>query len=332
MTILVTGGAGFIGTNLVRYLINLNKKVICVDNLSSGSKKNIKDLLKNPLFIFKKMDIEEMKPTDFDEYKIEEIYHLACPASPPYYQTDPIKTIKTCVIGTMNCLELAKAHNARILLTSTSEVYGDPKQHPQKESYRGNVNCTGPRACYDEGKRLAETLMFEYYRMYGVQIRVVRIFNTYGEYMDPDDGRVISNFINQALAKKPLTIYGDGTQTRSFCYVSDMVLGLVKMMAQDFIGPVNLGNPIEYTIEQLCITISSRLGTHLKTVNRMLPEDDPTRRKPDITVAKSKLNWEPKVGLAEGLRKTIAYYTKLRKQKILKKSNANKKRVQRAVN
>ena len=305
-TVLVTGGAGFIGSHLCDALIAKGNKVICVDNLFTGSKDNIKHLMDNPIFKFIEHDIIE--PLMIDDESIEEIYNLACPASPPHYQHNAIRTIKTNVIGTTNMLGLAKKHKAKILQASTSEVYGDPLEHPQKESYRGNVNPTGVRSCYDEGKRCAETLMFDYHRQNKVDIRVVRIFNTYGPRMDPNDGRVVSNFVVQAIQGKDLTIYGDGTQTRSFCYVSDMVDGIVKMMENDYVGPVNLGNPGEFTMLELADKVIKMTGTKSKKIFKELPEDDPKQRKPVITLAKEKLGWEPKIKLDDGLKKTIEYF------------------------
>ncbi|HOK40705.1 MAG TPA: SDR family oxidoreductase [bacterium] len=304
--VLITGGAGFIGTNLCRKLLEKNYEVICVDNLFSGQKENIKDLLNNPNFEFIRHDI--IQPILLE---VDEIYHLACPASPIHYQYNPVKTIKTNVIGTINMLGLAKRIKAKILLTSTSEVYGQPLEHPQKESYWGNVNPIGIRSCYDEGKRVAETLMMDYYRQNKVQIRIVRVFNTYGPYLHPQDGRVVSNFIIQALRDLPITIYGNGSQTRSFCYIDDMIDGLIKMMEQDeFIGPVNLGNPEEITINELAEKIGKILNKKLKFEYKPLPSDDPLQRRPDITLAKEKLNWEPKIPLITGLQKTIEYFQK----------------------
>lgn len=304
MRILVTGGAGFIGSHLCDSLIEKNE-VICVDNLFTGNKNNIKHLLKNPNFRFIKHDIIE--PLFIDE-KIDQIYNLACPASPVHYQFNAIRTIKANILGTINMLGLAKKHKARILQASTSEVYGDPLEHPQKESYHGNVNFIGLRACYDEGKRCAETLMFDYHRQNNVDIRVVRIFNTYGPRMAKDDGRVVSTFIMQALKNKNLTIYGDGSQTRSFCYVSDMVDGMIRMMKCDFIDPVNLGNPSEVTILELAKKIIELTGSKSKIVFEELPEDDPKHRRPDISLAKEKLGWEPKIELNKGLKKTIEWF------------------------
>ena len=303
--ILVTGGAGFIGSHLCKKLIDDGNYVICLDNFFTGRKENIEDLLKNDNFELLEHDIIEPYFVQVDE-----IYNLACPASPPHYQFDPIKTTKTSVIGILNMLELAKKCNAKILQASTSEVYGDPNVHPQLETYWGNVNPIGIRSCYDEGKRCAETLMMDYHRQYGLQTRIVRIFNTYGPNMDPNDGRVVSNFIIQALQNKDITIYGNGTQTRSFCYVSDLVDGLIKMMnnTQNFIGPVNLGNPSERTVLELAQKIIDLTGSTSNIINMPLPKDDPTKRKPDISLAKKELNWAPVVDIDEGLNSTIKYF------------------------
>ncbi len=307
MRVLVTGGAGFIGSHLCRYLLNKGHDVLCLDNFYTGTKENIKELLDNFKFELVRHDIVEPILLEVDQ-----IYHLACPASPVHYQFNPVKTTKTSVMGTINMLGIAKRVRARILLASTSEVYGDPKEHPQRESYWGNVNTIGPRSCYDEGKRVAETLMMDYYRQNKVDIRIVRIFNTYGPNMVKNDGRVVSNFIVQALEEKPITIYGDGSQTRSFCYVDDMVEALVKMMEQeDYIGPVNLGNPDEFTIKELAEMVLELTGSKSKIVYEKLPEDDPVRRQPDITLAKKYLNWIPTVKLREGLVKTIEYFKKI---------------------
>lgn len=305
-TILVTGGAGFIGSHLCDRLVKDNK-VICVDNLFTGAKSNIKHLMGNPNFKFIRHDIIE--PLFLDDEKIDQIYNLGCPASPVHYQFNAIRTIKANILGTINILGLAKKHKARILQASTSEVYGDPLEHPQKESYFGNVNCTGVRACYDEGKRCAETLMFDYHRQNKVDIKVVRIFNTYGPRMARDDGRVVSNFIVQALGGKDITVYGDGKQTRSFCYISDMIEGIVKMMnCEGFIGPVNLGNPKEFTILELARKVIELSGSKSEIIFKELPSDDPKQRRPDIGLAKEKLAWGPKVELREGLKKTIQYF------------------------
>lgn len=305
-TILVTGGAGFLGSHLCDALIK-NNKIICVDNFFTGNKENIKHLLGNPNFKVIEHDI--IQPLYLDDEKISQIYNLACPASPVHYQFNAIRTIKANVLGTINMLGMAKKHNARILQASTSEVYGDPLEHPQKESYWGNVNCTGIRSCYDEGKRCAETLMFDYHRQHNVDIKVVRIFNTYGERMARNDGRVVSNFITQALNGEDITIYGDGKQTRSFCYVSDLIDGIIRMMCQDdFIGPVNLGNPKEFTILELAKKVMELTGSKSKIVFKELPEDDPMQRRPDISLAKEKLAWLPKVQLEQGLKNTIKYF------------------------
>jgi len=305
-TILITGGAGFIGSHLCDSLITKNR-IICVDNLFTGAKSNISHLLENDHFKFIKHDIIE--PLFLDDEEIDQIYNLACPASPVHYQFNAIRTIKANILGTINVLGLAKKHNARILQASTSEVYGDPLEHPQKESYFGNVNCIGLRACYDEGKRCAETLMFDYHRQNKVDVKVVRIFNTYGPRMAKNDGRVVSNFITQALEGKDITVYGKGDQTRSFCYVSDMIDGIVKMMnCEDFIGPVNLGNPSEFTILKLAKQIIKLSGSKSNVVFKELPKDDPKQRRPDISLAKEKLGWEPKVELEEGLKNTISYF------------------------
>ena len=303
-TTVVTGGAGFLGSHLCDELVKKNK-VICVDNLFTGSKDNIKHLLENKNFKFINHDI--INPLYIKE-KIDEIYHLACPASPIHYQHNAIRTIKANVLGTINILGLAKKHKAKILLASTSEVYGDPIEHPQKETYTGNVNPIGKRACYDEGKRCAETLMFDYHRQHKINIRVVRIFNTYGPRMAKDDGRVVSNFINQALENKDITIYGDGTQTRSFCYVTDLTDGIIKMMHSEFTGPINLGNPNEHSILSLAQKIIQLTSANSKIIHQTLPEDDPIRRNPDISLAEKTLNWAPKIGLEKGLKKTIEWF------------------------
>lgn len=306
--ILVTGGAGFIGSHLCEELIKRGNDVICLDNFFTGSKDSIRHLLGNNHFELVRHDITK-------EYFIEvdEIYNLACPASPPHYQYNPIKTAKTSVLGIINMLGLAKRCKARILQASTSEVYGDPNVHPQKETYWGNVNPIGIRSCYDEGKRMAETLMFDYHRQNNVDIRVIRIFNTYGPNMNKNDGRVVSNFIVQALQNKDITIYGDGSQTRSFCYASDLINGMIKMMENEigFIGPVNLGNPVETSILDFAKFIIELTGSKSKIVFLPLPSDDPTQRKPDISLAKEKLNWEPSVDVKDGLLKTIEYFKKV---------------------
>lgn len=306
-TILVTGGAGFVGSNLCSKLLDRGNKVICVDNFQTGRKQNINDL--NGEFELLEHNIQTPFKT---AENIDEIYNLASPASPPHYQKNPIDTLKTNVIGMINMLELAKDNNAKILQTSTSEVYGEPLEHPQKESYRGNVNPNGIRACYDEGKRCSETLCFDYYRYYGVEIKVTRLFNTYGPNMDPLDGRVVSNFITQALEGENLKIYGDGLQTRSFCYVDDTVDALIKTMNtnKDFTGPINIGNPAEFTINDLADLVIEKIDNNLNIEYCPLPSDDPTRRKPDISLAKKVLGWSPKIALSDGLDKTIDYFKK----------------------
>jgi UDP-glucuronate decarboxylase len=304
MRILITGGAGFLGSHLCAKLLAQKHEVICIDNLFTGSKGNITHLLDNPNFEFVRHDI-----IDPFKYEVDQIYNLACPASPPHYQYNPIKTIKTSVMGAINCLGLAKRVKARVFQASTSEVYGDPAVHPQPESYWGNVNPIGRRSCYDEGKRCAETLFFDYHRENKVDIRVVRIFNTYGPHMHPNDGRVVSNFIVQALRRENLTIYGDGSQTRSFCYVDDLLEGFVRMMEQsETVGPVNLGNPGEFTMLELAEQVLRLTKSKSKIIHQPLPADDPKQRRPDITLAKKYLKWEPKVPLTEGLKKTIAYF------------------------
>jgi len=314
-TILITGGTGFIGSNLCKKLIkDENNTVICVDNNYTGSLDNVKELLEHPRFKFIEHDIIEQ--LNIDEH-IDEIYNLACPASLSAYQGEnAIFTTKTCVLGALNTLELAKKNNAKILLSSTSEVYGEPLIHPQKETYRGNVNPIGKRACYDEGKRCAESLFFDYHRLYNTRIKVIRIFNTYGPMMNPKDGRVMANFICQALKGDNITIYGDGSQTRSFCYIDDLIDVIIKIMTSedDFIGPVNTGNPDEITIKELAELIRKKINNNLKITYLPLPSDDPTHRRPDITLAKNKLNWEPKIKLSEGLEKTIKYFDELLKK------------------
>ncbi len=303
--ILVTGGAGFLGSHLCDRLIEAENEVICVDNLFTGSKDNINHLLSNPKFTFICHDITE----PLYDVDVDQIYNLACPASPPFYQVDPIKTAKTSVYGAIHMLGLAKRCHARILQASTSEVYGDPLVHPQPEGYRGNVNPHGIRSCYDEGKRMAEALFFDYHRQHNVDIKVIRIFNTYGPRMNPNDGRVVSNFIVQALKGEDITIYGDGNQTRSFCYVDDLIEGMIRMMnSKDFTGPVNLGNPGEFTMLELAQKVLELTGSDSKLVYMPLPGDDPTQRKPVIDLAKEKLDWEPTIALEEGLKKTIAYF------------------------
>lgn len=303
--IIVTGGAGFIGSHLCEFLLSKGEYVICIDNLFTGRKENIKHLIDNENFEFREHDI--IDPIFFEQ-KIDQVYNLACPASPPNYQVNAIRTVKANTIGVINMLGLSKKHGARILQASTSEVYGDPLEHPQKETYKGNVNTIGIRSCYDEGKRVAETLFFDYHRMNKVDIRVIRIFNTYGPRMDPKDGRVVSNFIMQALNSEPITIYGNGSQTRSFCFVSDLVLGIYKMMNNKFLGPVNLGNPGEFTIKELAEKVIEFTGSNSEIIYKDLPKDDPTRRKPDISLAKEKLDWQPSVDLDVGLKKTIEYF------------------------
>lgn len=308
-TILITGGTGFIGTNLCNRLIqDENNKIICLDNNYTGSLKNIENLIDNPKFKFINHDV--INPIEIDE-KIDEIYNLACPASPVSYQgKHAILTTKTCIYGAINTLDLAIKNNAKILQASTSEIYGEPLVHPQIETYFGNVNPNGIRSCYDEGKRCAESLFFDYYRIYGAKIKVVRIFNTYGPKMDKNDGRVVSNFIYQALLGKDLTIYGNGAQTRSFCYIDDLINGLIKMMAtqDDITGPINLGNDGEFTISELANLIKEKINPSLNITYKPLPSDDPTQRRPDISKAKEILNWQPEIKLEDGLNKTIAYF------------------------
>ena len=303
--ILVTGGAGFIGSHLCKKLLDEGNDVLCLDNYFTGTKENISSLFKSPYFEVIRHDV------CFPLYvEVDEIYNLACPASPIHYQHDPVQTTKTSVHGAINMLGLAKRINARILQASTSEVYGDPETHPQEENYWGNVNPIGPRSCYDEGKRCAETLFFDYYRQHSLDIKVVRIFNTYGPNMHPNDGRVVSNFIVQALTNQDITVYGSGEQTRSFCYIDDLVNGIFKMMSSEkkFIGPVNLGNPVEFKIIDLAKTIIKLTNSKSKIVNKTLPTDDPIRRKPNISLAKKILDWEPNFNLEEGLKLTIDYF------------------------
>lgn len=303
--ILVTGGAGFLGSHLCEKLLAKGHEVICLDNYFTGSKRNIVHLMGNPYFEAIRHDICE--PIDLE---VDQIYNLACPASPVHYQYDPIKTVNTSVVGAVNMLELASRTGAKILQASTSEVYGDPQVHPQPENYWGNVNPIGIRSCYDEGKRCAETLFFDYHRQNKIKIKVVRIFNTYGPRMMPDDGRVISNFIMQALHNKDITIYGSGTQTRSFCYCDDMIDGFIKMMESDdsITGPINLGNPHEFTIRQLAEMVVELCGSHSRIIHEAAVQDDPQQRQPVISKAKELLNWEPSIQLREGLEKTIAYF------------------------
>ena len=303
--ILVTGGAGFLGSHLCDRLLADNREVLCVDNYFSGAKQNIQHMLGHPNFDLKRHDVT------FPLYvEVDQIYHLACPASPVHYQLDPVQTVKTNVHGTINILGLAKRTHARVLQASTSEVYGDPEVHPQTEEYWGRVNPIGPRACYDEGKRCAETLFFDYQRQHGLEIKVARIFNTFGPRMRADDGRVVSNFIVQALRGEPLTIYGDGRQTRSFCYVDDLIDGLLKLMntPSDFSGPVNLGNPGEFTVGELAEKIIDLAGSKSKLSYHALPVDDPVQRRPDISLASTALDWQPTVSLEDGLKKTISYF------------------------
>ena len=305
--ILVTGGAGFIGSHLCKNLVANGDYVICLDNLFTGSIENIKELRALPNFEFVEHDIEA--PYDVD---VEQIYNLACPASPPHYQYNPVKTIRPSVLGIANRLELAKKNNATLLQASTSEIYGDPLEHPQKETYWGNVNPIGIRSCYDEGKRCAETLMMDYHRQYNTDIKIIRIFNTFGPNMHKNDGRVVSNFIVQALKGEDITIYGTGEQTRSFCFVDDIVDAMIKMMnTASFIGPVNLGNPNEKNIKELAELIIERTNSGSKLIYKPLPQDDPCRRKPDITLAKDKLNWSPTTSLIDGIDKTIEYFKKV---------------------
>jgi len=309
--ILVTGGAGFVGSHLCERLLNEGNEVICLDNFFTGQKRNVVHLLGNPYFELVRHDVT----TPF-VVEVDEIYNLACPASPVHYQYNPIKTVKTSVMGAINMLGLAKRIKAKVLQASTSEVYGDPKVHPQTESYWGHVNPIGTRSCYDEGKRVAETLFMNYHQQNNVRIKIIRIFNTYGPRMHPNDGRVVSNFIVQALKGQDITVYGDGGQTRSFQYVDDLLNGMTKMMAtgDDFIGPVNIGNPGEFTILELAQKVIEFVGSKSKIIYEPLPSDDPMQRQPNISLAKEKLNWEPKIPLNEGLVKTIDYFDKLLKE------------------
>jgi len=303
--ILVTGGAGFLGSHLCERLLSDGEEVVCIDNFFTGAKTNIQDLLGRPRFELIRHDVT------FPLYvEVRQIYNLACPASPVYYQHDPVQTTKTSVHGAINMLGLAKRTRARILQASTSEVYGDPEVHPQPESYWGRVNPIGIRACYDEGKRCAETLFFDYWRQHAVEIKVIRIFNTYGPRMQPDDGRVISNFIVQAIRGEPISVFGDGSQTRSFCYVDDLIDGMVAFMGTppDVIGPLNLGNPAEFSILQVAETVIRLVGTKSRIIHLALPENDPRQRKPDIALATKTLDWRPKVSLEDGLKETIAYF------------------------
>jgi UDP-glucuronate decarboxylase len=314
--ILVTGGAGFIGSHLCKRLIDNGDEVLCVDNLFTGSKQNIRELMNHPNFEFIRHDV-----TLPMLYEVDEIYNLACPASPVHYQYDPVKTIRTSVLGATNVLDLAKQMKARVLQASTSEVYGDPLVHPQPEEYWGNVNPIGVRSCYDEGKRCAETLFFDYHRQYNVNIKVIRIFNTYGPNMHPNDGRVVSNFIVQALKGEDITVYGEGSQTRSFCFVDDLVEGMMRMMETDngVTGPVNLGNPEEFTIMELAEKVISLTNSSSQIIYKELPQDDPKQRQPDITKANQLLNWKPTICLEDGLEKTIAYFNSLLKVEIGRK-------------
>jgi len=306
--ILVTGGAGFLGSHLCERLLRERNDVLCVDNFYTGTKRNVAHLSADPLFELLRHDIT------FPLYiEADQIYNLACPASPIHYQHDPVQTTKTSVHGAINMLGLAKRLGARILQASTSEVYGDPEVHPQPEAYWGRVNPIGPRSCYDEGKRCAETLFFDYRRQHGLQIKVARIFNTYGPRMHPDDGRVVSNFIVQALRGDPLTVYGDGTQTRSFCYVDDMIGGLIALMGtrEGFCGPLNLGNPAEFSMRELAEKVLSLTGSRSKIERKPLPEDDPRQRRPDIALAQKEIGWQPRVSLEDGLKETIRYFREL---------------------
>ena len=307
--ILVTGGAGFIGSHLCKALVNLGHNIICLDNLFTGSIKNISDLMKKSNFEFVNHDVVN----SYHNQKIDEIYNLACPASPIHYQHNPIKTVKTCTVGVINMLDLAKKNNAKILQASTSEIYGDPEIHPQDEKYNGNVNPLGPRSCYDEGKRCSETLFMDYHREHNLRIKIVRIFNTYGPNMAVNDGRVVSNFILQAISGKDISIYGSGKQTRSFQYIDDLICAMIRMMNtdDDFIGPINIGNPDEISMNDLASIILRLTNSKSKINFQDLPKDDPKRRNPDITLAKNILNWNPKCNLDYGLRKTIRYFKNL---------------------
>ncbi|RAI40472.1 UDP-glucuronic acid decarboxylase family protein [Rhodoplanes roseus] len=307
LNIVVTGGAGFIGSHLCDRLVQKGHAVTCVDNLYTGRFENIRPLLNHRNFRFVEGDVREPLAVDGP---VDRIYNLACPASPPHYQRDPIGTVKTCVLGALHALELARSTGARVLQASTSEVYGDPEIHPQPESYRGSVNTTGPRACYDEGKRCAEALFFDYRRMYGVPVKVARIFNTYGPRMLENDGRVISNFVVQALRNRPITLYGDGSQTRSFCYVEDLLNGLELLMESDdaVTGPFNLGNPREVTVKEIARMVLEQTGSRSRLAYHPLPQDDPRRRKPEIAAAAQALGWQPRVPLEDGLRSTIDYF------------------------
>ena len=308
-TTIVAGGAGFIGSHLCDYLVKQGRNVLCIDNLSSGELSSISHLLEHPRFTFTQHNIIEPMDAITADLTIDEIFNLACPASPLHYQSDPIGTTRTCVEGSINLLELAKQHEARILFTSTSEVYGDPLQNPQHETDRGNVNPHGIRACYDEGKRCAESLFFDYHRVYGVSIAIARLFNTYGPGMLAGDGRLIPNLITQTLQNKPMTIYGDGNQTRSFCYIDDTLQGLIKLMASTHAGPVNIGNPVEHTILEIAEMIPELIGAPGATEFLPLPADDPRQRLPDISRAKEWLDWQPKTNIKEGLEATISYFS-----------------------
>lgn len=318
--ILVTGGGGFLGSHLCEKLLSLGNEVICVDNFFTGSKKNVAHLISNPDFEIIRHDVA------FSLYvEVDEIYNLACPASPVYYQFNPVQTVKTSVHGAINMLGLAKRLRAKILQASTSEVYGDPIVHPQKEDYWGNVNPIGARSCYDEGKRCAETLFFDYYRQYDLKVKVGRIFNTYGPRMQPDDGRVVSNFVVQALRDEDITVYGDGSQTRSFCFVSDMIDGLIKLMnsPDDFVGPLNLGNPDEFTIKELAEKVIKLSNSNSKIAFQPLPQDDPKQRQPDVTLAKKALEWSPRIKLNNGLKQTIDFFSKNLETKALTGGKVN---------
>ena len=308
--ILITGGAGFLGSHLSERLLKEGNEIFCLDNFFTGTKENVAHLIDDPYFEIIRHDVEFPLHLEVDE-----IYNLACPASPPHYQHNPIHTNKTSVLGAINMLGLAKRNNAKIMQASTSEVYGDPHVHPQTEDYWGNVNPIGIRSCYDEGKRCAETLFFDYHRQHDLKIKVARIFNTYGPNMHPNDGRVVSNFIIQALKGEDITIYGDGSQSRSFCYVDELIEGFIRLMASDeFTGPVNLGNPVEFTIKELAEKIIKMTNSKSKLTLNPLPQDDPKQRQPDITLAKKELNWEPKIKLEQGLTKTIRYFDNLIKE------------------
>ena len=303
---LITGGAGFLGSHLTDYLMDSGEEVICLDNYFTGRKSNIVQWIGHPRFELIRHDV-----TEPIRLEVDRIWHLACPASPVHYQFNPIKTAKTSFLGTYNMLGLARRVGARLLMASTSEVYGDPEVHPQPESYRGHVNSIGIRSCYDEGKRIAETLCFDYKRMHNTEIRVMRIFNTYGPRMLPNDGRVVSNFIVQALEGKPLTLFGDGSQTRSFCYVDDIIEGMVRLMNNDHPGPINLGNPKEFSIRELADLVREQINPNLPIIKKSLPDDDPLQRQPVIELAKKHLDWQPKVPLTKGLEKTISYFREL---------------------